>query len=112
MSTPEATRKACDALYRAMGELDTFEDRPDLASPTTRGAFEDCYEMLAELAVAKGLIKLPIRTQRSESPTNEDRSTEGDEGSDEVGSGFRSLSQLPDLKVMNSRRLARRETSR
>jgi len=44
MSTPEATRKACEALYRAMGELDTFEDRSDLASPTTRGAFEDCYE--------------------------------------------------------------------
>jgi hypothetical protein len=112
MATPEATRKACAALYQAMGELDTFEDRPDLASPTTRGAFEDCYEMLAELAVAKGLLKLPIRMRRSESPTNEHRSTDGDEGSDEVSSGLRSLSKLPDLKVVNSLRLARKKTRR
>ena len=56
MSTPEATRMACDVLYQAMAQLDQFEDRPHLVSPTTRGTFEECYEMLAELAVAKGFI--------------------------------------------------------
>lgn len=60
MATLEATRKACEALYQVMGELDTFKDHHDLVSLTTGGAFEDCYEMLAELAIAKGLIKLPL----------------------------------------------------
>jgi len=42
-------------------ELETFEDRSDLASPHPR-SFEDCYENVGELAVAKGRIKIPIRT--------------------------------------------------
>jgi hypothetical protein len=87
MATPEAIRKACDALYDAMAEIDAFEDRPDLASPTTRGNFEECYKMLAELAVVKGLIKHPRHTtQGSESPAHDEDIPEEAEGSDEVGS--------------------------
>ena len=59
MSTPEATRRACEALYQAMAELDNFHDRLDLASPITRGTFKQCYSQFVDLAVAKGFISPP-----------------------------------------------------
>jgi hypothetical protein len=63
MSTPEATRRACEALYQAMAELDNFDDRLDLASPVTRGTFKQCYSQFVDLAVAKGFISPPRHSE-------------------------------------------------
>jgi len=68
MSTPQPIRKACEALYEAMAELDNLEDRLEPASPATRGNFEECLEMLHELAVAKGFVTPSRRPRRSPSP--------------------------------------------
>jgi hypothetical protein len=69
--TPEAMKKACDALLHAMEELDSFEDRADLASQGTRGTFEETYERFVELAVAKGFLRNPTVSQSpSSTPTH------------------------------------------
>jgi hypothetical protein len=75
MQTPEATRRLCDALYQAMAELDAFEDRSRSPSPTTKGNFNECYEMFLEIAQAKGFVThTPVARQHdaSQSPRQED----------------------------------------
>jgi len=67
MTTPLPVRKVCQALYEAMAELDTFEDRQEPASPTTCGSFKECLEMLHDLAAAKGFLT-PSRHPASHDP--------------------------------------------
>jgi hypothetical protein len=91
MSTPPSVRKACEALYEAMAELDTFEDRQDPASPTICRSFKECLEMLHELAAAKGFVT-PSRRSRhspsldqvdSEEERNQEKTQEGSEEQDD-----------------------------
>jgi len=76
---PEATKKACEALQQVIDELDSFEDRSDLASQETRGTFEEWYEMFVELAVAKGFLPRGKLAREPESSSG----TEGDENQEE-----------------------------
>jgi hypothetical protein len=96
-----------------MGDLDELEDRADLASPITRGAFEQCYEMLAEVAISKGFLMPSNRSRRSESPANDEGDADRENvEADEVGRAMTTLSTTSVLFLYSSRPLAKKEKRR